>query len=346
MVIGIIGAGLSGLTAGRLLARAGHEVTVFEKSRGYGGRMATRYSGKNMETRLDHGLPYFEAEHPEFREFVVELLEKELVQPWGNNFSGFDGEKLYEKSPSEASGAIFTSANGMNQIGKHLARWVDVRNNTKVGGLTYFGKNRTKKRPWMINLTTSEAVNVDAVIIALPAPQAYGILSTTIDEINTLKIVRQIDEVHYKPAYSLMVGYKNAEVPRWEGIYCKNSILDFVSNEGLKRQGQECSFVLQASEAFTRQHHRNNSEDDVIVREMLTEFAMITGGWTSNPDWSNLHFWRYSRAKKIIDRPYFEHEDDGSPLVLVGDYFKGNKVENAYLSGYRLAKDWIEKYGD
>ena len=41
--IAIIGAGLAGLTLARALP-AHAEVTLFEKSRGIGGRMATRYA--------------------------------------------------------------------------------------------------------------------------------------------------------------------------------------------------------------------------------------------------------------------------------------------------------------
>lgn len=58
MKIAVIGAGVAGLTAGRILAGSGHEVVVFEKSRGYGGRLATRYAGADNSTKVDHGLPY------------------------------------------------------------------------------------------------------------------------------------------------------------------------------------------------------------------------------------------------------------------------------------------------
>ena len=345
MVIGIIGAGISGLTAGRLLAKAGHEVTIFEKSTGYGGRMATRYAGKNNETRLDHGVSYFRAESSEFQEFTVELIDKKLIKTWGKKFSTFDGENLYSWNSNDPGTSVFTSPEGMNSIGKYLSRWVDVRTNSKVGGLTHIGGNRTRKRTWMLNFITSETFGADAVIIALPAPQAYGILVTTIDETETLTMVRQIDDIHYRPAYSLMLGYGKLDTPEWEGIICQNSILGFISNETSKReQAHECSFVLHASERFSREHR--HTDEDKVIRLMLAEFSKIAGGWAASSDWHQLHFWKYSRASKALDQPFFELQDEEKPLALAGDYFEGNTVDSAYRSGYLLAKHWIEKFSD
>ena len=40
--IGVIGAGMAGITCANYLFSKGFEVTVYEKSRGLGGRMATK----------------------------------------------------------------------------------------------------------------------------------------------------------------------------------------------------------------------------------------------------------------------------------------------------------------
>lgn len=342
MVIGIVGAGLSGLTAGRILARAGHEVTVFEKSRGYGGRMATRYAGSRDTAHMDHGLPYFGVQSSEFRAFTNELLDEGLIQKWGTKFAAYDGEKFMKSSPNLPADEIYTSTKGMNEIGRYLSRWVDIQTETKVGGLTYFGTNRSKKRSWMINLTSSKTFEADAVILALPAPQAYGILAMTRDETNTLKIIRQIDEVNYRPAYSLMAGYGSQQAPEWQGVFCKNSPIDFISNETHKRDSQECSLVINASESFTREHR--NSDEETIVNKLLDELAKITGGWAAVPEWNQLHFWRYSEPEKIIDSPFLELEDKDAPLALVGDYLGGADLDHTYRTGYLLANHWAEKF--
>lgn len=343
MVIGIIGAGIAGLTAGRHLAKQGHEVTIIEKSRGYGGRMATRYAGKDHSAKMDHGLPYFTPHSSEFQEFTSELLEKDLVKRWGDDIALYDGEKFYARNPNNPNNATFTAVDGMNSIGKYLSRWVDVKTETKAGGLTYIGSHRRKKRSWMINLTGANTVEADAVIIATPAPQAYGILQTSTDEINTLKLIREIDDVYYLPCYALMAGYGDRELPKWEGVTCKNSPLTFITNEASKKSyKQECSIVAQATPGFTR--YLQNKDESTIKKEMLDKVATVVGGWANAPQWSQVHYWRYSRASKYLSHPYMELEFEDAPLALIGDYFNGNSVDEAYCSGLKLAKNWAEKY--
>lgn len=345
MVIGIIGAGISGLTAGKILAEAGHEVTVFEKSRGYGGRMATRYAGKSNQLKLDHGLSWFSPESDEFKAFTADMLEKKLLKVWGRNFLFYDGEVLSSSNPNSDTSLKYTAVDGMNSIGRHLSRWVDVQTETKVGGLTYIGNHRTKKRPWMINMSSSRTFQADAIIIATPAPQAYGIINTTIDEIDTLKIIREIDEIDYNHVTTLMLGFSNMDAPEWEGIVCKNSPIQFISNESSKREsGGECLLVVHASHDFSAANQ--NEDHDTVIGKLTSALAEITGGWVTAPDWSQLHFWKFSTPKSYLNAPYMEIQEKEAQLAVIGDYFNGKGIDAAYRSGLALGRHWAEKYSD
>ena len=55
--VAIIGAGLAGLTCAQQLHQVGYQVVIIEKSRGVGGRVATR---RLQDTRADHGVRYLE----------------------------------------------------------------------------------------------------------------------------------------------------------------------------------------------------------------------------------------------------------------------------------------------
>ncbi len=57
----VIGAGLTGLTAARALQARGINAAVFDKGRGVGGRLATRWNDTPEGSRAfyDHGAQFF-----------------------------------------------------------------------------------------------------------------------------------------------------------------------------------------------------------------------------------------------------------------------------------------------
>ena len=61
--IAVVGAGMAGLTLARALQARGNDVVVFEKSRGFGGRLATKRVG---QATFDSGAQYFTAKSDAF----------------------------------------------------------------------------------------------------------------------------------------------------------------------------------------------------------------------------------------------------------------------------------------
>ena len=76
----VIGAGMAGITCARTLVQAGHRVTVFEKSRGTSGRMATRDSAFGS---FDHGAQYFTARDERF--LAALATTPKLAKRWSAN---------------------------------------------------------------------------------------------------------------------------------------------------------------------------------------------------------------------------------------------------------------------
>ncbi|MEQ8525687.1 FAD-dependent oxidoreductase [Gracilimonas sp.] len=343
MKIAVIGAGISGLTAGRELANAGHEVVVYEKSGGYGGRLATRYAGNKNTQKLDHGVSFFTAEAPEFKKLISELAGKEIITTWEGKFANrnSNGKITFRENESP----YYYAPKGMNTIGKYLGRNLDIRLNEKVGGLTHIGENRRKKKSWMLNFPTALTESADAVIISAPARQAYALLNTTIDEIETLKLVREIDEVEYESQFALLAGFENADMPEWNALDCDDDIIEFISNENTKRtEGSVKTLVVHTTSEFAKQHiHSNREAVEELITERLTE---VLGGWAALADWKQLHFWRYSRAINPLPHDFMEIKGNDTPLALVGAYMNGNTVESAYLSGLKLGKHWVKQYAD
>ena len=66
MKIAIIGAGMAGLTVAKKLKDFA-DITIFEKSRGAGGRICSRYTEPFV---FDHGAQFFTTKDSEFNELV------------------------------------------------------------------------------------------------------------------------------------------------------------------------------------------------------------------------------------------------------------------------------------
>lgn len=341
MKIGIIGASLAGLAAGEKLAKAGHEVTVIEKSRTLGGRMATFDLGNG--NIFDYGISHFSVRNTFFRSFVDQLKEEGELEEWTSRFEYYDGTQLHEINPNRSADINYAAPNGMSAVARKLSRWVDVKSEEKAGGLTHIGADRTRKRAWMINLTDISVFECDAVIIAAPAAEAYGVLQTAQDETPARRIIRHIDEIKYDSSFALMAVYKDQDPPEWKAIECSDDRLGWIINESSKRDNTDTSLVFHSSDAFAKAYAGENPEE--TARLMLERSAGITGErWLAHPEWKAIHYWKYSRCVNPLEEEFMELEMEEAPLALVGDYLGGDTTESTWLSGRKLANYWVQKY--
>ncbi len=89
MRIGIVGAGIAGLACAHRLAGRGHDVVLFDKGRGPGGRMSTRrVQTPGGEAHFDHGAQYFTVRDDDFAQQVSAWIDDGVVAPWPAAGSG------------------------------------------------------------------------------------------------------------------------------------------------------------------------------------------------------------------------------------------------------------------
>ncbi len=338
MVIGIIGASISGLIAGKRLAEAGHDVTVIEKNRSLGGRLKTiNMNGLN----LDVGLTHFDVNTNTFGSFVDEMESKGTVKKWTKEFGLYDGLEIYDIDPNSDARQYYAATDGLQSLTDQMSRWVDLKSREKAGGLTYIGPDRSKKRSWMINLTDVSVFECDAVIIATSAIDAYGVIQTAQNKTATRRIIRHIDEVQYDGCFSVAATYDH-EVPNWKGIECENSGVKWISNESSKQESENAALVMQSTHEFYRKHVNKN---EAQIKDLLLEEAVdVVGSWVQRTESSHLENWKYFRVRNPINEYFMELEMEDAPLALIGDYMGGSSLENAFVSGYNLAEYWIKKY--
>ena len=140
--IAIIGAGFSGCYLYNRLEKLGHEITIFEKSRGTGGRLSTKYVGNRF---CDHGTSTFKTKNPDFISFCNEQVSKGILSK---------------------SNDSYIPTLGMNAMCKCLINKDNLKTNTKIVSCV---KDTNK---WTIeddNLNTYK--NFDLLILTIPATQ-------------------------------------------------------------------------------------------------------------------------------------------------------------------------------
>lgn len=197
--IAIVGAGLAGLTAARTLAQSGHQVTVFEKSRGLGGRMSSRRSDFG---RFDHGAQYFTARDPRFLRALewVQTTAPGTVQQWQTRV----------EPKNQTKETRWVGVPGMNalaaQIGASLLEAKNIHLETRVTKIT---RTSTTGAGWSINALgpNDQAVSVgsfDAVLLALPSEQTLQLLQESKLQSSWLPA---IDAVEVAPCWTLMLAF-------------------------------------------------------------------------------------------------------------------------------------------
>ena len=104
----VIGAGIAGLSCARALAASGVHVTVFDKSRGSGGRMSTR---RGEGWACDHGAQYFTARDPLFQAELARWQAAGVAARWQPRLTVFDADgRRAERGAGGTRGATSSPA--------------------------------------------------------------------------------------------------------------------------------------------------------------------------------------------------------------------------------------------
>lgn len=191
--VAVIGAGLSGIVCARRLVSAGYSVCILDKSRGVGGRMATRRVGDRI--RVDHGLRYWQPKSEELRSLTADLLSAGVLKPW--TASEYEIHEPGKLTQVEASAPKYVTQTGMSAIAKYLLAHpqdhAQGRQTTEQTaeppaferGKTLLTEHRAvsihpREGGWRIACETGEVVMAKRCAIAIPAEQAATLLTSSL----------------------------------------------------------------------------------------------------------------------------------------------------------------------
>ena len=113
--VAVVGAGMAGMACASRLIDLGVDVTVIEMARGAGGRAATRREKVgDHEICFDHGVQYFSATTPKFREMCKKWEDAKVILKWEP-----------EAGTLDAVQRTFTSEKAVNSSANPAAAWHD-----------------------------------------------------------------------------------------------------------------------------------------------------------------------------------------------------------------------------
>jgi len=320
----IIGAGISGLVAGRKLQDQGIDITVIDKGRGVGGRASTRIING---ARFDHGAQSFTADDPRFRELVEGFADLGAARVW---YEGWPDEKDSEIKNRRVH---YYGTNGMNHIPKSLAAGLDVITGEKVTEICF------EKNLWKIVTSAGGNFKAPALIMTPPMPQTLQLLSQCEFKLDP-DTNRQLSKISYDRCIAAMyIMDRQSKIPMPGGLVPDSSLVKWISDSYTKGITDEpCGVVAHSTAKFAQE--RWDSDDERIASILLAEIRDFLG---YEPLGYRIHRWRYSQPNRTFPQRYFLF-NGGSPLLFAGDGFgRGScSIEAAALSGMEAAERLVE----
>lgn len=337
--VAVIGAGVAGLAAAYGLRGLSLDVTVFEKSRGFGGRATTR--GRHG-CRYDHGASYFTAPSDRVEDLVRAHLPTSGLVRIGRPIWHFDeqGQVMRPSSPYETN-PKWTYRQGISRLGKLLAHFsqATIRREREVERLVYEGAG------WGVRTKNGDLFSsFDAVILTPPAPQTARLLAaSTIEGERVNRIRRAIAAIDYTSQYSFVFTF-DRPISRPGGFYGLvneegNHPLQWIAFEndkpGRVRAGYNM-IVVQTAPAWTADRLDDEPDQFVLEVKEMTEDVLVSD--LRYPAWYDVQRWRYAHPTSALSS---DTVSVGTPmgLFLAGDYVRGvGSVGKAIESGFDVAR--------
>lgn len=305
MKIIILGAGMAGLSTARILTQNGHEVTLLDKGRGVGGRMATR---KIELAKADHGAQYFSVKSPEFRLFIDELIAQNIISEW---------------QVPQRENVRYIGRTGMNTIPKHMAASLNVRLNEKA----------VRLHSQSVETESGNQYLFDALISTMPIPQATELFQRS-ETVLSDKDQHVLASIEYDPCIAVLAMLKTPTAIEGGGLLLENQPVAWIADNFQKGISSVPSVTLHASASYSQAH----LEDD--LQTVGNDLLASVSKWIvpESIEQVQVHRWRYSLARQRYPHSFYKLEH--APVYLAGDAFGLGNVEGAFLSGLEVGKQF------
>lgn len=312
MTVAVVGAGIAGAACARALHAAGVDVTILDRGRVPGGRLASRrFDGRPV----DLGASYLTARDERFAAVVDDWCARGLAHPWTDAFHVATPAGLGERK----SGPLrYGTRGGLRSLVVDLLTPLTVTQSVQV----------TSVGPGPV----VDGRAYDAVVLAMPDPQALPLLVDLPDE------RAQLADRIWEPVLALAARFPSRS---WDldGCFVEGSdVLGWIADDGQRRGDGAPVLVAHSTSALAAGH----LTDPTAAGPALLDALQSMLGIGAAPEWSFVQRWTYARPLDAREIPYWSGD---SGVSLCGDGWGSPRVETAWLSGHLLGKALAERLG-
>jgi predicted NAD/FAD-dependent oxidoreductase len=309
MRVAVVGAGIAGLAAARTLHDRRHDVRVFERAPIPGGRCATRVitavelpRGLSGEVAFDHGAQYFTVRDDRFSEIAAEWERDRIIGKWTGRIVSFDGEGW--EDVEDRGTRRYVGTPGMSAIPIAMAKGLTIEYGTTIESL-------------------NDLVEFDRVILAIPAIQANQLAGGA------------LAAVSMKPCWAVMAAFEERVAARFDAAFVNGSALSWIARNTSKpkRNYQIDAWVLHASTSWSEAHFDDRVDD--VGAFLMEAFDDLIPSGLPKAFYATVHRWKHATADPPLAVGAIG--DPSSRVICCGDWCRGSRIEDAYLSGLMAA---------
>jgi predicted NAD/FAD-dependent oxidoreductase len=310
--------------AGVVLARALRDVadvSVFEKARGVGGRMASRYAPPYY---FDHGTQCFTARTPEFQAFLAPLMARGVIAEWSGKIVNLEiGKRETKRLWFEPH---WVASPNMNGLCKALAEGSQVRSAVEVAPLL-----PRSAQGWQLQDKDGGALGVfDWVISTAPPLQTVRLFDRYLPE--DAPVRRAV----LQGCFALMVGLNRPWDKRWIAAKVRDNPIKWLSVNSTKpgRDPSVSCLVAHSRHDWAEEH----MEADMgwVQQEMLAQLEAVSGIDMQQADYVSAHRWRYAIVDQAVHSGFYC--DEAQHLAAVSDWGATSRIEEVWMQADALAR--------
>lgn len=320
----VVGAGIAGLAAATELAKHGHAVTLIDKGRKPGGRVASRIRDG---IAFNHGAQFVTAHGSTWAQSVAAAGGRIWLA------AGGDGRRLAISPSMAALPAKMAEEAVAGGVALHAGQQIVHLDRRSDGWIARMIPS-DQTRPGVLDATAGTEIGpFDKVIVAIPSVQAAPMLKRA-----DAPFADRVAGADLAPCWAVAIRFQQP-LPLPDVVIDASSAIGWSARETARpgiRLSQDAiqteAWMLHATPDWTREHLEMSP--DAVGPALLSAFARLTGA--SGGDIVFAHRWRYARVTQPIGTQHLWDSD--RQIGACGDWCIGPRVEAAFESGRSLGQ--------